>query len=152
MLLLAIFPACIAILLELCNPLSDAVFTRQAKEAIEVNNLGGNNPEVMAEFAKGATSVSGVAPTLTSVFTAALAVLHDLPPIKLFWWLYAVFLILVVLALMMVREIMARGFYNMAITHVTVFEHPTPVKYTTLHSIYIYVLNGLLIVLCYFLW
>lgn len=150
-LLLAIFPAIIAMILEALNPLSNKLVERQAEEAVRDHRLAPNSPEVMKIFALGAISVAGLAPTLMSVITAALAILHDLPPATEFWWLYAVFIVGVVLALSIGREIGKRGFYDMETRYVTVFGLPL-ITYSKLHSVYIYGLNLLLIGLCGILW
>lgn len=150
-LLLAMFPAIIAIILEMLNPLSNNVVERQAEEAVRKHKLAPNSPEVMKNFALGAISVAGLAPTLMSVITAALAILHDIPAAYVFWWLYVVLLVGVFIALWIGREIGNGEFYDYETSYVTLFGLPL-ITYSKLHSVYIYGLNLLLIGLCWILW
>src|SRR6266436_373133 len=101
--LLASFPAGVAILLEVFNPLSETFVRRQAGEAVAARHLAPNSPDVLATFGFGAASVAGLAPTALSVLTAALALLHDLPGPEVFWWLYGVFVVMVLILLFMSR-------------------------------------------------
>lgn len=150
-LLLAIFPAVIAILLEAINPLSEIAVVRQAEEAVRKHSLTPDRPDVMAKFSLGAISVSGLAPTMMSVLTATLGILHELPLAAQFWSLYVVLVVFAFIALWMGREIGKQGFYDMAVRYVTVFGWPL-ITYSKLHSVYIYGMNLLLIALCIVLW
>jgi hypothetical protein len=153
-LLLVILPAVGAILLEAANPLSLRVIERQSEEAIRKHSLFQNDQNasaVMAKFTRGVTSVTGLAPTGMSVMMAFMAIVHELPPLSGFWWLYGLIIIMIFGALLVGREIFERGFYDMEISRVTVFGFPT-ITYSDLHSLYIYIMNIGLIFVCLLFW
>ena len=153
-LLLAIFVAILAILFEMLNPLNEKSLERQAQEVISNRFLTNMSATVLKDFATGAVSVSGFAPTVLTVMTTIFAVVHDLdlPP---FWWMFATVAIVMIVCLIALRILSYKDIYSIATEKI---RKPFSINffnitYARLFSvIIIYFGNLVLIIICAYLY